>query len=223
MININLLPHREMRRERRKKDFIGLASVTAIAAGGVAFLAITTISQMISSQEERNAFIKKENAALEKQITEIATLQSEIDSLKARQGAVENLQADRTLPVHLLDELVKRIPEGIQLREIKQEELKVTFTGLAQSQDRVSEAIRQLAYQTPWLEKPELGEIKAVTLAGEKGKEKEAKGAFEFRLVAFLKRPGKPDDKDEKAQPKDGQKPAAKATTAAVDTGKKTN
>ncbi len=221
MININLLPHREMRRERRKKEFVGLAAFTAIAAGGVAFMVVTTISQMISSQEGRNDFIKKENAALDVKIAEIATLQADIDSLKARQGAVENLQADRTLPVHLMDELVKRVPEGIQLKEIKQEDLKVTFSGLAQSQDRVSEVIRQLAYQTTWLEKPELGEIKAITVTPEKGREKDATRAFEFRLTAFLKRPGKPDD--DKDQPKDGTKPAAKATTAAAATGLKTN
>jgi type IV pilus assembly protein PilN len=222
MININLLPHREMRRERRKKEFIGLASVTAIAAGGVAFLVITTAAQMISSQEGRNAFIKKENALLDTKIAEIATLQADIDSLKARQGAVENLQADRTLPVHLLDELVKRIPEGVRLTQIQQEDLKVTFTGLAQSQDRVSEVIRQLAYQTPWLEKPELGEIKAQTAI--QGKDKDANRAFEFRLVAFLKRPGKPDDANSKDQPKDGVKPAAaKATTAQASSSSKTN
>jgi type IV pilus assembly protein PilN len=221
MININLLPHREMRRERRKKEFIGLSTFTAVAAGGVAFLVITTIAQMISSQESRNEFIKKENAALDKQIAEIASLQSEIDALKARQGAVENLQADRTLPVHLLDELVKRVPEGIQLREIKQEDLKVTFSGLAQSQDRVSEVIRQLAYQTPWLEKPELGEIKAIAITAEKGKD--AKRAFEFKLTALLKRPGNPEDAKGKPQTKDGEKPAAKATTAAADNGQKTN
>ena len=141
------------------------------------------------------------------QIKEIATLRSEIAALKARQQAVENLQSDRTLPVHLLDELVKRVPEGIFLRSIKQDDLKVTLIGVAQSNDRVSELLRQLSYQTPWLEKPELVEIKAGIISGDKNDKnvKEPKRAFDFTLTTLLKRPGKPEAPD-----------AAKPTTAAA-------
>ena len=191
MIRINLLPHREMRRERRKKDFIGLGIFCGILSAGACFLMVTFISQLISAQSARNEFIKAENAKLEIQIKEIASLRADIAALKARQQAVENLQSDRTLPVHLLDELVKRVPEGIFLKTIKQDDLKVTITGIAQSNDRVSELLRQLSYQTPWLEKPELVEIKA-GFVGEKNA-KDAKRAFEFSLNAFLKRPGKPE------------------------------
>ena len=190
MIRINLLPHREMRRERRKKDFIGLGIFCGILSAGACFLMVTFISQLISAQSARNEFIKAENAKLEIQIKEIASLRADIAALKARQQAVENLQSDRTLPVHLLDELVKRVPEGIFLKTIKQDDLKVTITGVAQSNDRVSELLRQLSYQTPWLERPELVEIKA-GFVGEKNA-KDAKRAFEFNLNAFLKRPGKP-------------------------------
>ena len=203
MIRINLLPHREMRRERRKKDFVGLGIFCGILAAGACFLMVTFIAQMISAQNARNEFVKVENAKLEIQIKEIASLRADIAALKARQQAVENLQSDRTLPVHLLDELVKRVPEGIFLKAIKQDDLKVTITGVAQSNDRVSELLRQLSYQTPWLEKPELVEIKAGIL-GDKAA-KDPKRAFEFSLNAFLKRPGKP------AGPA-----AAPATTAAV-------
>ena len=204
MIRINLLPHREMRRERRKKDFVGLGIFCGILSAGACFLMVTFIAQMISAQNARNEFVKAENAKLEIQIKEIASLRADIAALKARQQAVENLQSDRTLPVHLLDELVKRVPEGIFLKTIKQDDLKVTITGVAQSNDRVSELLRQLSYQTPWLEKPELVEIKAGILGDKSAKD--PKRAFEFSLNAFLKRPGKPDG------------PAgAPATTASVD------
>ena len=207
MIRINLLPHREMRRERRKKDFVGLGIFCGILSAGACFLMVTFIAQMISAQNARNEFVKAENAKLEIQIKEIASLRADIAALKARQQAVENLQSDRTLPVHLLDELVKRVPEGIFLKAIKQDDLKVTITGVAQSNDRVSELLRQLSYQTPWLEKPELVEIKAGIL-GDKAA-KDPKRAFEFSLNAFLKRPGKP------AGPA-----VAPATTAAVNPAK---
>jgi type IV pilus assembly protein PilN len=211
MIRINLLPHREAKRERRKKDFVGLGTFVAIGAAGVAFLVITFVSNLIATQNERNDFVKKENEKLEAQIKEIAGLQGEIEALKARQAAVENLQSDRTLPVHLLDELVKRVPEGIQLKSIKQEELKVTIAGIAQSNDRVSELLRQLSNETPWLEKPELAEIKSITL-GERNS-KDAKRAFEFSLSALLKRPNRSAD-PAKATTAD----ASKATTVAAKT-----
>jgi type IV pilus assembly protein PilN len=201
MIRINLLPHREMRRERRKKDFIGLSIFSAIGAAGFAFLAVTFVSQLINDQTARNEFIKKENTKLDEQIKEIAGLQADIEALKARQSAVENLQSDRTLPVHLLDELLKRVPEGIQLDAIDQADLKVTIKGKAQSNDRVSEFLRQLAYQTPWLEKPELTLITATTLDDSRNKGKEGKRVYSFTLSVLLKRPTKAVD-------------GAKATTA---------
>ncbi len=192
MIRINLLPHREMRRERRKKDFIGMAIMAGIIGAGASFMMITFISQMIGTQNTRNEFIKAENARLEVKIKDIASLRTEIEALKARQLAVENLQSDRTLPVHLLDELVKRVPEGIQLKSLKQDDLKVTLVGIAQSNDRISELLRQLAYQTEWLEKPELGESKAIVV-GDKNS-KDSKRAFEFSISTLLKRPAKPVD-----------------------------
>lgn len=185
MIRINLLPHREMRRERRKKDFIGLLALTAIAATGVAFLVGIGINQQISAQNERNEFIKVENAKLDAQIKEIASLRQEIDALKARQQAVENLQSDRTTPVHVLDELVKHTPEGIYLKQIKQEDRKVTLIGYAQSNERVSELLRNLANNTAWLERPELIEIKSIAL-GSAGA-RDAKAVFEFSLNTLIK------------------------------------
>ena len=122
MIRINLLPHREMRRERRKKDFVGLAVLSVLLSGAVALSVAFGISNRIDAQQARNDFIVKENEKLDAQIKEIALLKQEIDSLTARQHAVENLQRDRTLPVHVLDELVKHTPTGIYYKQMRQEE-----------------------------------------------------------------------------------------------------
>jgi type IV pilus assembly protein PilN len=197
LIRINLLPHREMRRERRKKDFIGLGVLTAVAAAGVAFLVGVGINQQISTQNERNAFIETENKKLDLQIKEIASLRQEIDALKARQGAVENLQSDRTLPVHLLDELVKQTPEGIFLKSIKQEDKRVLLSGFAQSNERISELLRNLAGGSPWIERPELIEIKAITLG--QANNKEARLIFEFSLNTLVKSPSPAELKTEAA------------------------
>ncbi len=195
MIRINLLPHREMRRERRKKEFVGMAVVSAVVGAGLALMAAGFMTQQISAQVARNEFIKKKNAELDEKIAKIANLQSEIEALKARQTAVENLQSDRTLPVHLLDELVARVPEGVQLRSITQTDLKVTLGGIAQSNDRVSDLLNQLAYQTPWMEKPELVEIKALAPVATPGKDKDnSKRAYEFSVNVLLKRPNRKND-----------------------------
>jgi type IV pilus assembly protein PilN len=193
VIRINLLPHREMRRERRKKDFVGLAVLTAVAAAGLSFLVGVGINQQIATQGERNTFIEAENKKLDEQIKEIASLRQEIDALKARQQAVENLQSDRTLPVHLLDELVKQTPEGIFLKTIKQEDKRVLLTGYAQSNERVSELLRNLANVSPWTERPELIEIKSVQVG--QVNSKDARTIFEFSLNTLVKGPAPVDPK----------------------------
>ncbi len=185
MIRINLLPHREMRRERRKKDFIGLGVLTAIIAAAIVFLVGVYNSNQIGRQEERNLFVKKKNEDLDAKIKEIASLRQEIEALKARQKAVEDLQSDRTVPVHILDELVKYTPEGIFFKQIRQEEKKLTLIGLAQSNEKVSELLRNLQGNTPWMERPELIEIKSAILAQPNGKE--GKKVFEFQLSTLIK------------------------------------
>lgn len=187
MIRINLLPHRELKRERRKKEYITLIALTVLVSGAVAFLVGQVINQAISTQHERNRFIEVENGKLDEQIKEIASLRQEIESLRARQGAVENLQTDRTTPVHLLDELVKHTPDGIFLKQLKQEDRKVTLIGYAQSNERVSELLRNLANHAPWFARPELIEIKLSQLGRENTKE--ARRVFEFALSAMVKNP----------------------------------
>lgn len=186
MILINLLPHREEKRQARKRAFfVGLA---AAALGGLVVVGLwySVLQQMTSAQQSRNDFLKAEIARLDAQIRDIANLRAEIDALKARQAAVENLQTDRNLPVYLMDELVRQTPEGVYLTSIRQTNQVIAITGIAQTNERVSEFLRNTLYNSPWLERPELVEIKATTMAGPN---KEQRRLFEFALRVTLKRP----------------------------------
>lgn len=212
MIRINLLPHREIRRERRKKDFVAALVATVVAGAALAALVSLGISGSIDAQQARNDFIKRENAKLDEQVREIAQLKEEIDSLKARKLAVENLQRDRTLPVHVLDELVRHAPEGMYFRQLRQIDRKVTITGLSESNERVSELLRSLGNDTPWLEKPELVEIKAVTPGKADGRDKarDARRLFEFSLHASIKASDRDEDAPGAAAAAAGGAPDAK-------------
>ena len=165
MILLNLLPHREMARKRARQVFngslIGAVAIGALMAG-VGYL---WFQGQIEEQQARNAFLTREIGKLDQEIKEVATLQSEIAALKARQEAVENLQADRNMPVHLLNEAVKQLPDGMYLSKIKQENQSVLFEGVAQSNERVSELLRNLSRASPWITKPELIEIVAKNLS----------------------------------------------------------
>ena len=192
MIRINLLPHREMRRERRKKDFVGSIAITALAGGALAFAGGFAINQQIENQSARNAYVKSAIAKLDIEIAEIKTLEEAIASLQARQKAVEDLQSDRTIPVHLFDELVKLMPEGVFLEKLQQQELKVTLAGFAQSNERVAELLRNLSDRSDWLEKPQLDEIKEVMVKDPAPPAPAAKNdirrAYEFKLNVLIKR-----------------------------------
>lgn len=164
MILINLLPHREAaRRQRRESFYLMLGAALAaglLLAGG---LYLWEVGQA-ARQEARNLLLRSEIAQLDKQIKDIASLQSEIAALRARQQAVENLQADRNIPIHLLNELTRLLPEGIYLTSLKQDGQTVLLTGVAQSNERVSELLRNLSHESGWLSRPELGEIVASTI-----------------------------------------------------------
>jgi type IV pilus assembly protein PilN len=166
VILINLLPHREAARKRQKEQFYTQLGLSSLLGGIICGAVFTWYQGQIVSQQERNAFLKKEIARLDVEIKDIATLQKEIASLRARQTAVEDLQGNRNLPVHLLDELVAQTPDGIHLNSMKQENQNVLLTGVAHSQERVSEFLRNLANNSPWLNRPELVEIVAATIAG---------------------------------------------------------
>ena len=186
MILINLLPHREERRQLRKKAFFAGVGVSVVVGAVIGGLWFAVLQQMISTQQDRNNFLVGETKKLEEQIKDIANLKAEIDSLKARQQAVEDLQTDRNLPVHLLNELVTQTPEGVYLTNIKQDGQVVSVTGIAQTNERVSEFLRNTAYNSPWLERPELVEIK---LSGLATAGRDQRRVFDFSVKVTLKRP----------------------------------
>jgi type IV pilus assembly protein PilN len=159
-IRINLLPHREARRERQKKLFWLFTGVSVVAGAVLVGMVWTVLQGYMGNQLERNEFIAAENRKLDNQIKEIATLRQEIEALRARQRAVEDLQADRNQPVYMLGELTRQTPEGIYLRAIKQEGSKVNVAGWAASNERVSEYLRNLQNNSPFIDRPELIEIK---------------------------------------------------------------
>jgi type IV pilus assembly protein PilN len=185
MIRINLLPHREEKRKQRKNAFFMMLTLFGIVGGVVVLVVGIAIANNISNQNQRNDFIKAENTKLDSQISEIAALKDEIAALKARQQAVEDLQSDRNQPVYLMDELVKQIPEGMYIRSFKQEGQRVELSGYAQSNERVSELLRNLGNNSQWLEHPELNGIQFATM----GQGKEAKRVADFSITVAIKRP----------------------------------
>ena len=186
MILINLLPHREEKRRRKKIAFfagIGAAAAVGLLGVGVWY---GVVDQLTSSQRERNAYLAAEIGKLEIQIKDIAALKAEIESLKARQKAVEDLQIDRNVPVHLLNELVRQTPEGVYLTSVKQKGQVISILGVAQTNERVSELLRNTAYNSEWLVKPELVEIK---VSGVQTADRSQKRLFDFSLRVSVKRP----------------------------------
>nr|WP_231379650.1 PilN domain-containing protein [Polaromonas sp. CG_9.11] len=161
---INLLPHREAARKRRREVFFATLGLAALAGVLICSLTYSWYLTQIESQRGRNTFLQSEITRLDEQIKDIATLQAEINSLKARQTAVEDLQGNRNLPVYLLSELVRQLPDGVYVNSLKQENQTVLLTGIAQSNERVSELLRNVSNNSPWLSKPELVEITAGTV-----------------------------------------------------------
>jgi len=161
VILINLLPHREEARKRRRESFQATMFASFLIGLVIAGAIYWWFQSMITDQQAKNNFLQSEIKILEDQIKEIATIEDEITALRARQKAVEDLQSDRNLPVHLLNELVRQIPDGAYITSIKQEGQVIAMQGVAQSNERVSEMLRNLTDNTPWLSKPELVEIVA--------------------------------------------------------------
>jgi len=163
MIRINLLPWREARRKAHNLQFYILMGGVAVLAALIVLLVHGYYATRISTQEERNRFLKLENAKLDKEIEEIKKLKEEIQALLSRKQVIETLQADRAQTVYLLEQLVRQTPDGVYLKSIKQTGLKVNLTGYAQSNSRVSTLMRNIE-ASPYLENPDLVEIKAVNV-----------------------------------------------------------
>lgn len=165
MILINLLPHREAARKLRR-DIFNVSLVLAVVAGLViSGIVYFWYQAQIAGQQQKNQLLETEIKRFEAQIKDIATLEAEITALRARQQAVEDLQADRNLPVYLLTEVVKQLPDGVYISSLRQENQMVTLQGVAQSNERVSELLRNLSNNSPWFTRPELVEIVASSIA----------------------------------------------------------
>lgn len=183
MIRINLLPHREEKRKAKRQQFYALIGMVSVLAGLIVFLGYSVISGYVATQEEKNAFLKKEIAILDKQIDQIKGLKEQTQALLARKQIIEALQRDRAEAVLLLNELAKQTPEGVFLRSVKQDGQKIALGGFAQSNTRVSALMRNIE-ASPWLEKPQLIETKSTTLANRR--------VYEFSLNASIKRVSAP-------------------------------
>jgi type IV pilus assembly protein PilN len=193
MIRINLLPHREAKRKQKQAAFIAMLVLGGLLGVAVVLLVGGWNASRIAIQEQRNAALSTENAELDKKIKDIATLKEEINALKSRQQAVEDLQGDRNQPVYLFDELVRQTPEGVYLKSFEQSGQRVVLNGYAQSQERVAELLRNLSGNSPWLERPELTEVKAATLT----QDKIVRKVVEFTLAVAIKRARDTEEADE--------------------------
>lgn len=198
---INLLPHREEKRKRARMHFAVLGGMTAALGVVVVLAGWLFYSQRISAQEDRNKFMKAEIAKVDKEIDEIKEVKDKIAALLARKAVIETLQTDRVQTVHLLDELVRQMPEGVFLKSVKQQGAGIDLVGYAQSNARVSTLMRNIE-SSPWLANPNLVEIKATNL----GKMR----ISEFNLKLQLKAPAAAAKTGAKDAAKEGAKDAAK-------------
>jgi type IV pilus assembly protein PilN len=161
MIRINLLPHRQLKREARQRQFNMMAVLSGIAAAGTIFLGSTFISSKIDNQIARNNRLNDEIAKLDKEIADIKTLKDQIRVMLERKQVVENLQTDRNQSVVILDELSRQLPDGMFYKSIKQQGNKITLEGVADTNARVATLVRNVNGSN-WLTSPNLVEIKSV-------------------------------------------------------------
>jgi len=196
---VNLLPHRAEKRKRAKTQFAIVCGMTIGLGLAIVLLVHLTFAERISEQQSRNTFLKSEIAKLDTEIAEINKLKEEIRALLARKQVIETLQADRAQTVHLLDELVRQMPEGVYLKSLVQKGPRIALVGYAQSNSRVSTLMRNIE-SSRWLGSPELIEVKAATV--------EKKRVSEFNLNLLLKREAAPATPAAPAKP--GAAPATK-------------
>jgi type IV pilus assembly protein PilN len=212
-VRINLLPHREQKRAARQRQFISLAVSLAILALAFVGLGHMYFASRIDNQNGRNSLLKTEIAKLDEQIKEIDKLREQTQALLARKQVVETLQTNRTEAVHLLDQLVRQLPDGIYLRSVRQQGARVTLVGYAQSNARVSTLMRAIE-SSPWLSLPELVEIKSVPLPGTQAREGGPR-ISEFTLNLQVKRAAPPDERPAPAASAAASKPASPAPAPA--------
>lgn len=185
MILLNLLPHRETARKKRRERFYVTVALAAVCGFGVAVLAYSYYQVAISDQRANNQVLSNEINGLDQKIKAIKGLQAQIEALQLRQRAVEDVQADRNQSVHLMSELVRQLPAGVLLTKLVQTGQTVLISGSAQTNDQVSELLRNLGGQSPWFSKPELIETAAGTVALTA---KDLRPVFNFSLRVTLTR-----------------------------------
>ena len=179
MIRINLLPHRAAKRKARQIQLIAFSVISLVAGAMVVGFVHTYISTQISYQERRNQYLKQETEILDKQIAEIKKLREQTESLLARKTVVEELQTTRSDVVHLMDQMLRILPDGVYLKSLKQTGKRIDLAGYAQSNARISTLMRAIE-NSPWLESPSLVEIRASTANGVR--------MSEFTLILSLKK-----------------------------------
>jgi type IV pilus assembly protein PilN len=194
---INLLPHREERRQRARQHFFVVAGGTAVLGALVVIAVHGFYAAKIDTQQERNTFLKGQIALLDKEIAEIQKLKDDIQALLARKQVIETLQADRAQTVHMLEQLVRQMPEGVYIKQVTQKGLRLNVVGYSQSNARVSTLMRNIE-SSPWLENPGLIEVKAANV--------DKRRVSEFNMNLSLKRVSDP----AKTPAKDAAKPPAK-------------
>lgn len=182
MVRINLLPHRQIKRAERQRQFNLMLAATAVAAAVLVFMGQTYISAQVDSQVSRNDRLNAANEKLDKEIAEIKDLKAQINSVLERKQVVENLQTDRSQGVVVLDEIARQLPEGMVLTSIKQQGKTITLQGIADTNARVATLVRNLS-TSAWMERPRLIEIKAVADKTSKAKQNN------FTLTVNLKAP----------------------------------
>jgi len=187
MIRVNLLPHREEKRKRRQQQFAVIASIAVVLGLLVAGTVWFFLDQGVDQQQRNVGYMKQEIDKLDKQIEEIRKIREETAALLAKKQVVEGLQSNRSEPVQLLDQLLRQLPEGVYLKQVKQTGRKVNIVGYAQSNARVSTLMRNLG-ASPYLENPELVEIRATT-----ANDKSGSRINEFNMNISIKR-AQPED-----------------------------
>lgn len=185
MILLNLLPHRETARKKKRDQFVAAAVLAALVGVCISLLAFSWFQSAIYQQRAINALLETEILTLDQQIKDIKGLESQIGALQARQRTVEDVQSDRNQSVHLLSELAQQLPPGVLLTKVTQTEQMVLISGTAQSNEQVSELLRNLASASAWFSKPELLESVAATMALPT---KEQRALFNFSLRTVLMR-----------------------------------
>lgn len=179
MIRINLLPHRAEKRRRRKVQFGALSGVSLLLGVLVVGLGYGAMSARIFYQEKRNDYLKSEIAKLDKQIEEIKRLRQQVKALLARKDVVESLQSTRSDVVHLMDQMLRILPQGVYLKTLRQTGDQINVQGIAQSSARVSTLMHAID-ESPWLSTPHLIEVQSTTV----GKERTNQFSMSFKLVS---------------------------------------